>query len=168
MYERRPAFFRTGDDGQVTGRRVEAVVKWFSPEKGFGFVTCIEDGVEAFLPVVTLRRIGLETVREGAALTCEIGAGAKGPLVVAVLHVERKLLPVAEGSGPAATLGLVKWFDAGKGFGFIAPEGGGKDIIVHVSTLHRSGVATLIPGQRVRVDVIEGRKGLEANRVTLV
>jgi cold shock protein len=167
MYERRPPFFRTGDDGQLTGRRVEAVVKWFNPEKGFGFVTCTEDGAEAFLPVATLRRIGLDDVREGQVMACEIGAGAKGPLVVAVLHVERSAARAAA-NRPAPKQGTVKWFEPGKGFGFIAPDGGGKDIIVHASALRRCGVVSLGPGQRVRVEVIEGRKGLEADRVTLL
>jgi cold shock protein len=64
--------------------------------------------------------------------------------------------------------GTVKWFNAEKGFGFIAREGGGKDVFVHVSALERSGIASLSEGQRIIVDVVEGRKGLEATRVRLV
>jgi cold shock protein len=72
-------------------------------------------------------------------------------------------------SRPAQTLeGAVKWFEADKGYGFIAPDGGGKDIFIHVTALRRSGVNQVGPGQRVRVDVVDGRKGLEADKVTLI
>ena len=64
--------------------------------------------------------------------------------------------------------GTVKWFNAEKGFGFIARDDGGKDVFVHVSALERSGLMSLAEGQPVLVDVVEGRKGLEAARVRLV
>jgi cold shock protein len=59
----------------------------------------------------------------------------------------------------------VKWFNAEKGFGFIARDGGGKDVFVHASALELSGLTNLDEGQSVIVDVVEGRKGLEAARV---
>ena len=62
----------------------------------------------------------------------------------------------------------MKWFNPEKGFGFIARDGGGKDVFVHVSALERSGLATLEEGQHVVADVVEGRRGLEAARVRLV
>ena len=62
----------------------------------------------------------------------------------------------------------MKWFNADRGYGFIAPNGGGKDVFVHVSALERSGIEGLGEGQTVVVDVVEGRKGPEAARVRLV
>ncbi len=175
MFERRPGFFRN-DDAQAS-RQVEGKVKWFNASKGFGFVTLSDGSPDAFLPMAILRRAGYEDVREGASVSCEVGAGAKGPLVVNILSLDNSTA-VAAPSGalrpapdnrPAQTLeGAVKWFGSEKGYGFISPDGGGKDIFVHVTALRRSGVAALDPGQRVRVDVIDGRKGLEANRVTLI
>ena len=69
--------------------------------------------------------------------------------------------------GPAPTggeevRGTVKWFNQAKGFGFITPETGGKDVFVHVSVLARSGLVELSEGQAVRVRVAQGAKGPEA------
>ncbi|HYH23579.1 MAG TPA: cold shock domain-containing protein [Azospirillum sp.] len=66
-------------------------------------------------------------------------------------------------SGPTTEVdGTVKWFDTGKGFGFIAPDGGGRDVFVHVRALERSGLAALNEKERVRVTVRQGDKGPEA------
>ena len=62
----------------------------------------------------------------------------------------------------------MKWFNAERGYGFIARDSGGQDVFVHVSALERSGLTSLGEGQPVIVDVVEGRKGLEAARVRLV
>ncbi len=174
MYDRRPGFFRTED--APTGRRVEAKVKWFNAAKGFGFVTLSDGSPDAFLPMAVLRRAGYEDVREGASISCEVGTGAKGPLVVTVLNLDNSTATPAGMGGarggaarPAQALeGAVKWFEPDKGYGFIAPDGGGKDVFIHVTALRRSGVNLLGPGQRVRVDVVDGRKGLEADKVTLI
>jgi CspA family cold shock protein len=64
--------------------------------------------------------------------------------------------------------GTVKWFNADRGYGFIAPNGGGKDVFVHVSALERSGIEGLSEGQTVVVNVVEGRKDPEAARVRLI
>ena len=63
---------------------------------------------------------------------------------------------------------MVKWFDVEKGFGFIARDGGGKDVFIHITALRRSGVTGLERGQRVRAEVVDGKKGLEADRITLI
>jgi CspA family cold shock protein len=64
--------------------------------------------------------------------------------------------------------GTVKWFNPQRGYGFIARDRGGKDVFVHVSALERFGISILDEGQAVIVDVVEGRKGLEAARVRLL
>ena len=65
-------------------------------------------------------------------------------------------------------LGTVKWYNATKGFGFIVPDQGGKDIFVHASALDRSGIMGLAEGQRVAVDVADGQKGPEAVSLRLI
>ena len=64
--------------------------------------------------------------------------------------------------------GQVKWFNDAKGYGFIAREDGGKDVFVHVTTLRRSGIDALTAGQRVRLEVVVGRRGPEAERIRLL
>lgn len=63
--------------------------------------------------------------------------------------------------------GTVKWFNVTKGFGFIAPASGGKDIFVHIRALERSGIQGLSDGEQVRVTIRQGAKGPEAQRVEL-
>ena len=58
--------------------------------------------------------------------------------------------------------GTVKWFNATKGFGFIEPEGGSKDVFVHISAVERAGLSDLADGQKVTFDVEAGRDGREA------
>lgn len=148
-----------------SGPPVGGVVKWFSSEKGFGFVT-LEDGAgDAFLHGSVLARGGIGAVTAGDAVTVRVAPGPKGPQVTEVLKVEAAAAPRAGSLGAVA--GTVSWFDAEKGFGFITRDDGHKDVFVHISALERSGMSSLSGGQRVVVDVAEGRKGPEAARVRL-
>jgi CspA family cold shock protein len=60
------------------------------------------------------------------------------------------------------TVGTVKFFNSTKGFGFIAQEGGGKDVFVHVSALERSGMNSLAEGQKVTFDLERDRQGRDS------
>lgn len=65
--------------------------------------------------------------------------------------------------------GTVKWFNATKGFGFIQPEGGTKDVFLHISAVERAGLTRIEEGQKVRFDIERGRDGREsAINITLV
>ena len=64
--------------------------------------------------------------------------------------------------------GTVKWFNDAKGYGFIAPEGGGKDVFVHHSGIAGNGFKTLAEGARVEFEQREGTKGPEAINVQLI
>jgi len=58
--------------------------------------------------------------------------------------------------------GTVKWFNATKGFGFIAPDDGGKDVFVHISAVERAGLTGLKDDQKIEYELIAGRDGRES------
>ena len=64
------------------------------------------------------------------------------------------------------TQGIVKWFNNEKGFGFITPENGGKDVFVHHTAIQGTGYKSLNEGDRVSFDVTKGPKGDQASNVT--
>jgi len=121
-------------------------------------------------------------VQPGETVQVRVGPGHKGPHITEIISVDSSTAVPAtprrsnfgattSNGSPAGTAveetGTVKWFNAERGYGFIALDGG-KDVFVHVSALERSGLTGLAEGQPVIVDVVEGRKGLEATRIRLV
>jgi len=163
-----------------SGPPVQAVVKWFKPERGFGFVELADGSGDAFLHATVLERNGIAAVQPGETLEIRVAPGQKGPQVTEVISVDTSTAtpaltrrsPYPAGGRPMAETaveeaGTVKWYNAQKGFGFIVREGGGKDAFVHASVLERSGIANLNEGQHVVIDIAEGRKGPEAVRVRL-
>ncbi len=62
-------------------------------------------------------------------------------------------------------IGIVKWFNDAKGFGFVAPEDGSEDLFVHFSAIKMSGFKTLKEGQRISFETIQGAKGKQASNI---
>jgi cold shock protein len=166
-----------------SGPPVRATVKWYNPDKGFGFVELADGSGDAFLHVSVVERSGHASMPPGASLEVRAGPGPKGPQVTEVLSVdastaaqeqprrprpERSAYPPSADRPTVEPLGTVKWFNATKGFGFIGPDHGGKDIFVHASALERSGIMGLAEGQRVSVDVADGQKGPETVSLRLL
>src|SRR5579872_1853173 len=158
---------------------VDAIVKWFKADKGYGFVELAGGQGDAFLHANALHSAGHDTVPSGAKLRVQVGAGAKGAQVTRVLEVdtagviERPPRPSGDGglrprrvapdpSTAVSVTGKVKWFDDAKGFGFVASEDGGKDVFVHISILGPAGISHLAEGQQVTMRVVDTPKGREA------
>src|SRR5205823_1263577 len=108
-----------------------------------------------------------------------IGQGPKGLEVTEVIEVNlnatsensakrRPATPSQVVGQTKESVGTVKVYKAEKGFGFVGQDGGGKDVFVHVTALERAGLSGLAEGQRVRMQIGQGQKGLEAQTIELL
>ena len=187
----RPAFGGTSFGGSpeaaggaASGPTVDAVVKWFKGDKGFGFVELANGSGDAFLHIGALQSAGYETVPPGAKLKVSVGNGMKGAQVTRVFEVDtsgaaervpqrsfgdapRPQRRAPDPSTAVQVSGSVKWFDDNKGFGFVQSNDGGKDVFVHISILGPSGVQHLAEGQAVSMRVVDTPKGREALSIAL-
>jgi CspA family cold shock protein len=158
---------------------LDATVKWFNSDKGFGFVALSDGSGDVFLHASALTIAGHSSVSPGASLRVRVGQGQKGRQITEVLAVDEgtgtqtpirraqaPYSPSDPGRGPALEAaverrGTVKWYNATKGFGFVAiadSADSGKDVFVPAFALQRSGVPQLIEGQTVWVGVMQGAK----------
>jgi CspA family cold shock protein len=169
---------------------IDAVVKWFKPDKGFGFVELGNGTGDAFLHIGAVQAAGFDALPPGAKLKVQVASSVKGQQVSRVLEVDLSTATAERprsssgggGSGgfdrpprrqapdPSTAVpvsGKVKWFDETKGFGFVQSNDGGKDVFVHISILSPSGVNHLAEGQPVTMQVVDTAKGREALSITL-
>ena len=177
--------------GPDTGTRISATVKWYDPAKGYGFLVPDDGSPDIFCRASVLATVGLSTLLAGATVECDIGQGARGPEVSRILAVDfsatppgaaHSVRPPAERlttagpgmvrAGPAASDGriraLVKWFDPGKGYGFLEPEDGSSDLFCHLSAVQASGRDTLHQDAAVTCEVVQGDRGPQVSRILSV
>lgn len=165
------------DQPEITHREITAVVKWFNPTKGFGFVQPSDGSPDAFLHVSVVTRSGIDHVPPGATIVCDLCAGPKGPQVASVHRVQD--IPAdappppggayGESDGPTTQVeGTVKFYNPDKGFGFVVPDNGGKDVFVSARVLERTGLRNLDPEQRVRMATRTGQKGPMAESIEIL
>jgi cold shock protein len=178
--------FNPAPPPMAEGPEVGATVKWFNGQKGFGFVELADGTGDAFLHVAVLQAAGRQSVLPGAKMRVATAQGPKGRQVARVIDVDESTAAepprrpreggggvgrprdaVRDLSSAVEMSGTVKWFNTEKGFGFIAPAGGGKDVFIHISVLGRSGLTGLAEGQQVSMRVVETPKGREALSVSL-
>ena len=164
--------------------RVTGTVKWFDPTKGFGFIVSKDVAGDVLLHRSVIEEFGCAAVLEGATVECDVIQKVKG-LQARKLHrvdnstasngstpggsgggnkVKSRDIKIPDPSGPQIEAEC-KWFSRPKGFGFVVAIGGSEDIFVHMDLLRRCNVRELRQGQRVKVRVVQGEKGLTATHV---
>lgn len=154
------------------GVQIRCIVKWFNPIKGFGFVMPENMDEDIFLHFSVLDTAGYQYLSPGDELECIVGDGRKGRQVGKILEVmparhvpgQQRMMP-----RPVQPVGMleemegeVKWFNTIRGFGFVTPDCGGRDVFVHASVLRRIGLQKINPGQRVRMQVTSSDLGRQA------
>ncbi|MEA3080908.1 MAG: cold shock protein [Sphingomonadales bacterium] len=171
--------FRGGGAGgggmppQVVGEG-KGVVKFFNPQKGFGFIVRDDGGEDVFVHISAVEQAGLTDLADGQPL--EFTLVDRGGRVSATnLRIEGEPMAVersggggaagAGGGGPQRQLtgekasGTVKFFNAMKGFGFIQRDDGQPDAFVHISAVERAGMPTLNEGDRLEFELEVDRRG---------
>ncbi|WP_069386706.1 cold-shock protein [Cellulosimicrobium cellulans] len=153
----------TGDRAADAPLGVLGTVAWYEPTKGYGFVTPDDGRAEIFVHSSAI--VGGGVISEGQRVAFLVVEGERGPqadhLLPLAAQAARHAVP-ADGAD-----GTVSWYDDTKGFGFVAPDGGGDDVFVHASALG-PGLTELVEGARVTYDVVAGDRGPNARNVQLV
>lgn len=169
------ATLQSPDNNLRTNTKTSKVkLKWFNAAKGFGFVVPEDNPVDAFLHITQLQKIGVHGLGDGAEVLCTVETSERGAIVTNLIEIlslgdisENAAIPDSVQDGAFKLKGIVKLYFADKGFGFVTPDDGMKDIFVHKSCLDGCGITELHPGQRVRVSFKLANKGREAIQIQI-
>jgi CspA family cold shock protein len=160
--------FRGGGGGgmppQVVGE-AKGVVKFFNPQKGFGFIVRDDGGEDVFVHISAVEQAGLTDLADGQPLEFTL-VDRGGRISATNLRIEGEPMAVERAErGPQRQLtgekatGVVKFFNAMKGFGFIQRDDGQPDAFVHISAVERAGMPTLNEGDRLEFEIEVDRRG---------
>ena len=163
--------FRSGGGGggggmppQVVGEG-KGTVKFFNPQKGFGFVVRDDGGEDVFVHISAVEQAGLTDLADGQPLEFTL-VDRGGRISATNLRIEGEPIAVArEERAPQRQLtgertsGTVKFFNSMKGFGFIQRDDGQPDAFVHISAVERAGMPTLNEGDRLEFEIEVDRRG---------
>jgi len=133
---------------------IEARVKWYKSDKGYGFLSLDEEDEDIFLHFSVLDKFGFQNVAEGDLITCEIALEKEGWQVIRILEIkfalrERQDSADVDSEDLEQIKGTVKWFNPFKKYGFVTPDDGGKDVFLHTEIVRAAGYKSLEPGVRV-------------------
>ena len=161
---------------QVVGE-AKGIVKFFNPQKGFGFITREDGGEDVFVHISAVEQAGLQGLAEGQPLDFTL-VDRGGRISATDLKIEGDPLPVEDRGGGGAdggarggpqrqltgekASGTVKFFNATKGFGFITRDDGQPDAFVHISAVERAGMISLNEGDRIEFELEVDRRGKTA------
>ena len=140
-------------------------VSWYEPAKGYGFLTPDGGGAEIFVHSSAV--VGGGVLHDGQRVAFLVVEGEKGPQADHLLPLAAQTAPAGQPAGDDGADGTVTWYDAEKGFGFVAPDDGGEDVFAHAKSLV-GGLSELVEGDRVTFDVVDGDKGPQARDIRLV
>jgi CspA family cold shock protein len=164
--------FRGGGGGgmppQVVGEG-KGVVKFFNPQKGFGFIVRDDGGEDVFVHISAVEQAGLTDLADGQPLEFTL-VDRGGRISATNIRIEGEPMAVERSSasadrGPQRQLtgekasGTVKFFNSMKGFGFIQRDDGQPDAFVHISAVERAGIPTLNEGDRLEFEIEVDRRG---------
>ncbi|MGI8704396.1 MAG: cold-shock protein [Sphingomicrobium sp.] len=160
--------FRGGMPPQVVGEG-KGVVKFFNPQKGFGFIVRDDGGEDVFVHISAVEQAGLTDLADGQPLEFTL-VDRGGKTSATNLRIEGEPMPVERGGGGSESgsqrqltgekaQGTVKFFNAMKGFGFIQRDDGQPDAFVHISAVERAGMPTLNEGDRLAFELEVDRRG---------
>jgi CspA family cold shock protein len=162
--------FRGGGAGgggmppQVVGEG-KGIVKFFNPQKGFGFIVRDDGGEDVFVHISAVEQAGLTDLADGQPLEFTL-VDRGGRISATNLRIEGEPMAVERAErGPQRQLtgekasGTVKFFNAMKGFGFIQRDDGQPDAFVHISAVERAGIPTLNEGDRLEFEIEVDRRG---------
>jgi CspA family cold shock protein len=153
---------------QVVGEG-KGIVKFFNPQKGFGFIVRDDGGEDVFVHISAVEQAGLTDLADGQPLEFTL-VDRGGRISATNLRIEGEPMAVERSSGsgdrgPQRQLtgekasGTVKFFNAMKGFGFIQRDDGQPDAFVHISAVERAGIPTLNEGDRLEFELEVDRRG---------
>jgi cold shock protein len=162
--------FRAGGGGgggmppQVVGEG-KGIVKFFNPQKGFGFIVRDDGGEDVFVHISAVEQAGLTDLADGQPVEFTL-VDRGGRISATNLRIEGEPMAVERAErGPQRQLtgekasGTVKFFNAMKGFGFIQRDDGQPDAFVHISAVERAGIPTLNEGDRLEFELEVDRRG---------